>query len=551
MPIITLPYAYLERLTGADRTTIIDRVPMIGADIERLEEDHADIEFFPDRPDLFSAEGVARAMRGFLGIEEGLPVYTVRQSGIAFCVDPALAGIRPYLGSAVIRNVSFDEEAIESLMGLQEALHWAVGRGRGKVAIGVHDMDTVRPPFRYYAAPRDLSFVPLDFDREMTLEEILAEHPKGRDYAHLVESFPRFPLIVDADDQVLSFPPIINGELTRVTTGTRNILLDTTGTDLKAVMTAVNIICTALAEAGAIVESVTVDGREMPSLAPQERLVSVAECSGLLGIPLSPEDLARLLARMRFGAEPAGDSLVRVWVPCYRADILHDWDIFEDAAIAHGFENFEATLPATSTVAREHPVSALLSAVRCIMAGLGYLEMMPFTLTSERLLFDRMGRERSPDTLCLLHPISEEQTVVRTDLLPLLMEMLQANKHRELPQRLFAAGDVVTGAATFQKAASVSIHPGADFSEAYAAADVLCRELSIPYTVVESADPAFIDGRRGDILVEGKRVGVFGEIHPAVLTAFELEHPVAALELDLRAVPVYPAPPGTPSPGGW
>lgn len=550
MAVITLPYRYLERLTGTDRQTIIDRVPMIGADIERIEEDHVDVEFFPDRPDLYSPEGVARAMRGFLGIEEGLPVYTVRPSGIAFSVDPGLADIRPCLGSAVIRNVDLDEEAIESLMSLQEALHWAVGRGRAKVAIGVHDLDAVTPPFRYIASPRSRSFVPLDFEREMTLDEILTDHPKGRDYARLVEGFARFPLIVDADDRVLSFPPIINGELTRVTTATKNILLDCTGTDQKAVMTAVNIICTALAEAGATIETVAVDGREIPSLAPAERVVSVGECASLLGLPLTAEEMARLLRRMRFGAEPDGDLRVRVLVPCYRSDILHDWDIFEDVAIAYGFENFDAVLPATSTIAEEHPTTAIAAAVRSVMTGLGYLEMMPFTLTNERVLYSNMQREPLPGTLRVLHPISEEQTVVRTDLLPLLMEMLQANKHRELPQRLFAVGDVVEACVTYQKVAAVSIHPGADFSEAYAAADALCRELSLSYTVVESADPAFIDGRRGDIVVGGRIAGVFGEIHPAVLTAFDLEHPVAALALDLTAVPGYPVPPGTPSPGG-
>ncbi len=546
MAIITLPYRYLERLTGTDRQTVIDRIPMIGADIERIEEDHVDVELFPDRPDLYSPEGVARAMRGFLGIEEGLPAYDVRPSGITFAVDPGLADIRPYLGSAVIRNVNLDEEAIESLMGLQEALHWAVGRGRGKVAIGVHDLDAVTPPFRYIASPRDRSFVPLDFEQEMTMEEILADHPKGRDYAHLVEKFQRFPLIVDAEDRVLSFPPIINGELTRVTAATKNILLDCTGTDRRAVMTAVNIICTALAEAGATIESVTVEGEEMPSLAPAERVVSLAECTSLLGLSLTAEEMAGLLRRMRFGAEPDGDGKVRVLVPCYRADILHDWDIFEDVAIAYGFENFDAALPATTTVAQEHPINAVAGAVRSVMTGLGYLEVIPFTLSNERVLYANMQREPSPGTLRVLHPISEEQTVVRTDLLPLIMEMLQANKHRELPQRLFATGDVVVDCVTSQMVAAASIHPAADFSEAYAAADVLCRELSLSYTVRESEDPAFLDGRRGDIIVDGKIVGVFGEIHPAVLNAFELEHPVAAFALDLTAVPGYPVLPGTP-----
>jgi phenylalanyl-tRNA synthetase beta chain len=321
----------------------------------------------------------------------------------------------------------------------------------------------------------------------MTMEEILADHPKGRDYAHLVENFPRFPLIVDADDRVLSFPPIINGELTRVTTATKNILLDCTGTDRKAVMTAVNIICTALAEAGATIETVSVDGQEMPTLAPAERVVSVEECASLLGLPLTAQEMARLLARMRFSAEPDGDSNVRVLVPCYRADILHDWDVFEDVAIAYGFENFDAALPATSTVAQEHPITAIAGAVRSVMTGLGYLEVIPFTLTNERVLYSNMQREPSPGTLRVLHPISEEQTVVRPISSPCSWRCSRRTSIASPPAAL-RGGRRGRGLPTYQKVAAVSIHPAADFSEAYAAADVLCRELSLPYTVVESAD---------------------------------------------------------------
>lgn len=537
MPIIKLPYEYLETLISTDRDTIIDRLPMIGADIERIEEDHIDVEFFPDRPDLFSTEGVARAMQGFLGLIEGINEYPVTPSGITFRVDPGLADIRPHLGSAVIRNVSLTEEAIESLMGLQEALHWAVGRGRAKVAIGVHDMDTVTPPFYYQAAPRDRAFVPLDFEEEMTMEEILERHPKGVDYAHLVRDFDRFPLITDAEDNVLSFPPIINGELTKVTTETTNILLDCTGTDEKAVMTAVNNICTALADAGATIESVEVDGAPMPSLSPSVRVVSVNECCELLGISLTAEEMAAHLRTMRFGAEADGEDEVKVTVPCYRSDIMHDWDTFEDVAISYGFENFDAALPESFTTGKPHPVMVLQDNVREIMAGLGFLEMMPFTLTNERVLYTSMQREPNAQVLHLQHPISEEQTVVRTDILPMLVETLQINHHRELPQRLFAIGDCVEGEATFQKVAAVSIHTEADFSEIYACADALMREMNLASVIEESEDPAFIPGRRADIFIDGKKAGVFGEINPDVIRAFELDAPICAMEFDLRCVP--------------
>jgi phenylalanyl-tRNA synthetase beta chain len=373
----------------------------------------------------------------------------------------------------------------------------------------------------------------------MTMDEILEKHPKGRDYAKIVKDFPLFPLIVDDDDHVLSFPPIINGERTRVTIDTKNILLDTTGTDQRAVSVAVNIICTAMAEAGATIESVEIGGVQTPTLAPAERTVSVTECSRLLGVDLTPASMTELLRKMRFGAEPLGADKVQVRVPCYRADIMHDWDIFEDVAIAYGYDRLESRPPKTFTVGKPHPVQAGMVLVREAFIGLGYLEVMPFTLTNEDVLYKKMQRPGTKGVLHVMHPISIENTVVRTELLPLLMEFLTINRHRELPQRLFAAGDVVTDCRTHQQAAGVSTHPDADFSEAYATADAVLHELSVEYTVKESSDPAFIDGRRGDIIAGGKTIGVFGEIHPAVLSAFELEHPVAAFEFDLRAVPGY------------
>jgi phenylalanyl-tRNA synthetase beta chain len=219
---------------------------------------------------------------------------------------------------------------------------------------------------------------------------------------------------------------------------------------------------------------------------------------------------------------------------------MHDWDIFEDVAIAYGYENLESRPPATFTVGKPSPVQVFAQVARECFTGLGYLEVMPFTLTSEEVLYRKMQRIEPTGVLHVMHPITIDNTVVRTELLPLMLEFLTLNRHRELPQRLFSVGDVVRDCTTHQQAAGVSTHPDADFSEAYALADAVLHELSIAYTVKESADPAFIDGRRADIIAGGKTIGVFGEINPDVLTAFDLEHSVAAFEFDLRAVPGYP-----------
>ncbi|PWR71487.1 phenylalanine--tRNA ligase subunit beta [Methanospirillum lacunae] len=537
MPVVSLPYKYLERLTGTDRKMIIERLPMIGCDIERVLEEQVDVEFFPDRVDLYSTEGVARAMRGFLGLETGEEKYLVAPPSLQFTVDENLKDIRPYLGSAVIRNISLDNEAIISLMGVQEALHWVVGRGRSKVAIGIHDLDKITPPFRYYGAPVTRSFVPLDFSEEMTLAEIMEKHPKGRDYAHIVAGKSVMPLIEDAKGNVLSFPPIINGELTRVTEKSRNLLLDVTGTDERAVMTAVKVITSALISAGGTCEAVLVNSKACPDLSPAERVISVAACNKLIGCNLSAKEMAEVLKKMRYGAEAAGSDTIRVNIPCYRADIMHDWDVFEDVAIGFGFDNLDTVLPRAPTLGCEHPVMVRSGLLREICCGLGYQEVMPFTLSSDTVMYINMQRSAHPGVLRVLHPISEDQTLVRTDILPLLLDLFRINKRRELPQKIFHVGDVVRELKTGQKIALSSTHPGADFSEAYATADAVCREMGLVYEVIESSDPAFIEGRRADIVVDGKVIGIFGEIHPAVLSAFDIDQPVSAIEIDLTLLP--------------
>lgn len=537
MPVITLQYDDLEKLTGTDKETIINRVPMIGADIERIEDESIDIEFFPDRPDLYSVEGVARAMRGFLDLEIGLPEYEVKPSNISIFVSQDILRIRPFLGSAVVRGVKFTSSSIKSLMDLQEDLHWGLGRNRKKVSIGVHDLSNVKPPFRYMAVDPSFEFVPLDYTEKMSMTEILEKHPKGRRFAHLVRDFDKYPIILDADDNVLSFPPIINGTLTSVTEKTTDLFIDVTGLG-EAVYTALNIVVTALAERGGQIEYVKVirpDCEELilPDLEPKSRLLTESEVKSLLGMELSLEEIVKQLERMRFGAEALDEETIEVKVPAYRADILHSYDLIEDIGKGYGYENIKVKIPETYTAGKSHPISLFRSPVNEIMVGLGYYEVMPFTLTSEKINFENMRRQKTDDVTYVLHPISEDQTMVRTALLPNLLEILALNQHRELPQKIFEFGEVVRNEITRQHVAAVSIHPQANFTEVYEVVDAFMREMMLPYEVKESEDPAFLEGRRADVYIKGKKIGVFGEFHPEVISNFTLGYAVVGFELDM------------------
>jgi phenylalanyl-tRNA synthetase beta chain len=537
MPVVRLYYEDMERLIGASRETIMSRLAMMGADIgKRAEEDHVDVEFFPDRPDLYSAEGVARAMQGFLGIKTGLVEYAVEKGPVVLQVEESVKSVRPLIGCAIVRDLEFTSEAIESLMGLQEDLHWGLGRNRRKVAIGVHDISRVTPPFRYFGEDPSRKFVPLGFTEEMTMQEMLHKHPKGKDYGHILEGCERYPLIVDSLDQVLSFPPIINGDLTSVTEETRDLFIDVTGTD-PMVYKALNIVVTSLAERGGRVESVRVLGSEgdflSPNLEPSRWEVSADEANKLIGFELTGEELAECLEKMRFGAKAEGE-LVLVQAPAYRADIMHSWDIFEDAAKAFGYDRLEASLPRTVTVGRAHPAEVRKAEIREVMAGLGYLETMPFTLTNEKVHFEWMRRSAEvAGATHVLHPISELHTILRTSLLSCLLEIFAINQHHPLPQRIFAAGDVVVDRKTRMHLAAASIHSGASFSEIRSVIDAVLRELNIlaEIEIIPSQDGALVPGRRADLMQEGQRVGCFGELHPLVLRAFGLEQPAVALEL--------------------
>ncbi len=535
MPVVRLYYQDLEEMVGASRDIIMSRLAMMGADIgKRAEEDHVDVEFFPDRPDLYSSEGVARALQGFLEIRTGLPEYVVQPGPIVLEVDESVRSVRPIIGCAVVRGLEFSDAAIESLMDLQEDLHWGLGRNRRKVAIGVHDISRVTPPFRYFGASPSRKFVPLDFSEEMSMQEILEKHPKGKDYGHILNGKDRFPLIVDANDNVLSFPPIINGELTRVKEDTHDLFIDVTGTD-PVVHKALNIVVTSLAERGGRIESVLIKRNEgdfvSPNLAPAKWTVAADEANGLIGFCLSPEEMAKCLEKMRFGANAIGQK-VEVLVPAYRADIMHSWDIFEDAAKGFGYDRLFAELPETVTVGRPHPSELRKSEIREVMTGLGYLEAMPFTLTNEAVSFTQMRREPKGATR-VQHPISELHTILRTSLIPSLLEILSGNQHHPLPQRIFAVGEVVEERKTWMHLAAASIHSGASFSEVRSVTDTVLRELMIDagIEIIPSSDGAFLPGRGADLLSAGRRIGCFGEVHPQVVRNFGLEQPVVALEL--------------------
>jgi phenylalanyl-tRNA synthetase beta chain len=547
MPVITLEQARFSQFAKRETSLeeMIKWLPWLGFDIEETGEDYVKVEFNPNRIDFSSYAGVARAFRGLRGWETGLPKFDAKKAQTVLNIDPAVSEVRPYMLAAVVRDINLEPEDVADLMEMQEDLHWGIGRDRKKASIGVHNLAVIEPPFTFTAAdPDDVKFVPLDTATEMSLRDILERHEKGIAYRHLIDWAPRFPLLVDKNRRVLSMPPIINGEYTRVDAGSKNLFLDVTGTDYTAVDRSLNVLSTALVDMGGVLEKVEVRYADhtvaSPDLTPQKSQLRTAYVNNVLGLQLSETKIIECVEKCRMGGEILGNGVIEVAIPAYRIDILHEVDLVEEVAIGYGYYRLEPTFPSAVTVGQQHPVLKTASMVRQIMIGLGFTEVLNFTLTNENLHYNKMRRHREKGVK-LANPVSTEYAIMRRDLLPGLMKNLADNKHESFPQRLFEVSDVVELASETETntrrqlhIAAVSSHVTANFTEIKSAFEALLANMGVKsWKVTAAKHPSFVEGRAATVSIENQLIGIVGEIHPEVLNNFALENPVAALEIDL------------------
>ncbi|MCX8197305.1 MAG: phenylalanine--tRNA ligase subunit beta [Candidatus Micrarchaeota archaeon] len=508
----------LQELVDIQKKQAIDTLTYLGFPAEQLDENRIAVEVTPNRPDCLCVEGLARALKAFL---EGKPTeFKIHPAQISASTDLSVAEVRPAFGCAVVRKVRMTDSLLRSIMQMQEKLHETIGRKRKKVAIGLHDLSALHPPFRYFACGRrEIAFVPLNSSEKMTPEQILQFHEKGKEYAHLVGE--KCPIIADSKGQVLSFPPIINGELTRVSEKTTELFIDCTGTSQEAVKSTVNILCAAFAQRGAQIEEVLLDGKPYRLLQETRWALPTKGAERLLGIKLSDSQVAALLSRM--GHRIQGSD---VFVAGYRTDIMSEVDLIEDVAIAYGFNNFEPALPEIATVGKMNgePI------YHQIMIGLGYDEALTWVLSNPELT---RKAQLEASHVEIENPLTLEYCTVRPAILPNLLAVLAEGKKERLPIKIYEIG-VVAKPQLAQHLAIASMHPKASFSEIKGVLLALASKAGKKLKLAAEEHETFIKGRCAAVYIEGKKVGHMGEVAPRVLVNFGLEQPVCAAEIEIE-----------------
>ena len=500
-----------------------------------------------NHPDIWSVEGIARALRTHLGIAKPKAPILSGKSGLKVTVDRKLGPIRPYIATSIVRNVKPSENALKSWISLQEKMDLTYGRKRKRASIGFYQADLVKSPLRYTVGnPDKTAFVPLGSTEKKTLREIVERHPKGIEYGGTTSSFKDWPLLIDGEDKVLSLPPIINSDdLGKIASDTKNILVEVTGTNADTVSNTLKIVVAALAERGGKIYSCTqtyADRGAKPVITPDLKSsikeLSISYANRLLGAAFKPAEMIRALARAGHPARQVSKDILRVESLCYRIDIMHQVDLVEDLAIALDINKLDPEWPRIWTLGGLAPETDRHETLAEVMIGLGYQEVLTYSLTTPEVFVDKMSLARE-DYAELMNPKMSTHTAMRTWLLPSLLNLLHDNTHVDYPQKVFEIGPCVVlreeerETETRYKIAVVTIHTAAGFTEIRSCLDTLLTSIGIKFKVEPTTHPSFLEGRTGKVISEEKPLGIVGELRPKIIREWGLSLPIAAFELEI------------------
>jgi phenylalanyl-tRNA synthetase beta chain len=500
-----------------------------------LDDDELEIEVFPNRPDLLSYHGFKRSFLAFLGKQTGIKAYKINkpEKNYSVKIDSSVKDIRPYTACAIVKGLKFDDDKIKEMIDIQEKLHQTLGRKRKKLAIGIYPMEKIKLPITFMAMePDKIKFIPLESDKEMSGLQILQRHPTGREYANLLAGKAKFPVFIDAENNILSMPPIINSHRTgKVTTETTDVFVECSGFDFNSLSKCLNIIVTNLAEMGGKIYQMELqykDKKITPNLNPEKMKIDIKNVNQLLGVELKEKEVKTLIEKMGHNY-----SKGIVETPAWRTDILHEVDLIEDIAIAYGYENFTPEIPEVATTGEINRKEIIKRKIGEILSGLNLIEVSNYHLTTKTDQFRNMIIPE--EKIIEVENSKTDFTILRKDLTHYMMKILSENVDCEYPQKIFEVGKVFTPVETDNLALAIA---PANFTEVRQILEYLFRMLNvnIKITEPEKVPNYFIDGRTAEIKLEDKTIGFIGEIHPKILRNWKIKMPVSLFEINLEEI---------------
>ena len=546
MPVINI---FKSRIRSAFPNTKIEKIvaklPFIGVDIEGIDKEKIRVEYNPNRPDFSSDIGVFRSLNGLLNIKIGLPPFKYSSDRLyRITIDPSVNKIRPIILFFVAKNDKINNFILNQLILMQEDLHNGIARGRKKAAIGIHDLDAIKFPLIYNTRAGNESFIPLGQTQPFKFKEVLSDLEVGKQYGNLLKNFNQYPTISDKNNNVISFPPIINSNNTKITDKSKNLLIEITGTNLETCQSILAIISYYLYDEGYELFSGFVHENKSISsslklLKDKIVLVDKNIIKRYLGLDLSIKDIIQILNRCRIGISISKNKRIKCFIPPYRIDVITPIDIVEEVAIGYGIDNLESTTPLfpISSGARNNYFRKI-DEIKETLIGLGLLEMVNFTMLDWTIstIFNFADNELL-EKIKVNESKSKEHEFLRTNILSSLVHNLSYNVHEEYPQKIFEIGKTFSFNNKITEQWNLGVllaSNNANYTEAKSILQSIFKiNFEMEFTTRRNDNNLFLKGRSADILYENKLIGFIGEISPDLITKFNLRVPLSGFELNL------------------
>lgn len=549
MVVVTLPTKTLkEKLSLKEpfAETLRETLFKIGMELESCEEETViDIAGAGNRIDAVSLEGLVRIVTAYN--ENGEFKFSALKKGKNIInVHKSVADIRPYMGNFIVRNLEVDDDLLKRIINYQEKIAATFGRDRKVVGMGLFRLPSLKFPLQYVALPsKQVKFAPLGFDKEMTGDEILKKHEKGKSYAHLFAGKDKLPILRDANGKILTMPGITNSnDLGKVETGKQDLFVEATGTNLQMILQLLTANALDFANMGGVIETCTVKygnkSIEFPQFSFDNYEISLNEINALLGLDLTTQQSSKLLAKMLLPCKVTKGKLI-VNVPRFRSDVVHNVDVIEDIARAYGFDAFIPLAQTQYTFGKKHEKNILFDSLVNTFVGLSFQQVVGMILANKESETTKINQTDNGKFVELHSSRALGLNCCRQSLFSGLLSIIASNKQYAYPQKIFEVGECLqidpeeeTGAKTTWKVAALIASANASFSEIKATLEFLGKSLDDYKLKVEPLeDNRFINGRSAK--VTGKHFsGIFGEVDLEILRNFSIEMPCTFLEVELK-----------------
>lgn len=535
MAILTISKKEFEKDIGKLNDEMQNKIALFGTPLEKINDKEIQIEIFPNRPDLLSYQNFKLSFLSYLGRRTNKKIKINKpEKNYEVNIESSVNKVRPYTVCAIVKNLKFNDERIKEIIDVQEKLHITLGRKRKKAAIGIYPLEKIKLPISYKAlSPEKIKFQPLDFPSELNGRQILSQHPTGRDYGNLLKNVNKYPVFVDANNEILSMPPIINSHKTgKISLNTKDVFVECSGFDLNTLNRILNIIVLTLnGMKGEVYQmKLKYSSKKIltPDFSPEKMKISLENVNKLLGLKLAEKEIKRLLEKM--GHEYKSNV---VFTSSTRNDILHEVDLIEDIAIAYGYDNFIPEIPNIAGIGEVDSKERIKEKIAEILTGLGLLETSSYHLINKETIKKTSFNSKN---FIKIKNSKTEYEFLRKDLSGYLLKILGENVDVEYPQELFQIGRIFNDYEEEDHLAII-LTPG-NFTRLKQIVGYLGRMLNIKFEITspESIPKYFISGRTAQINLNDKAIGFFGEIHPKILKNFKLKMPASLLEIDLNEI---------------